>query len=137
MPLLTVVNLVKSYGTRTVVNGVSFDMEAGEIVGLLGPNGAGKTTTFRMTIGMITPDDGAVNFRGEDITRLPVYRRARNGIGYLSQEQSVFQRLTVEQNLLAILETQPLSRADRKARAAELLQEFGLTHVKKNLGGLC
>jgi len=130
-------DLVKSYGSRAVVNGVSFDMEPGEIVGLLGPNGAGKTTTFRMTIGMITPDSGAVVFRDHDITRLPVYRRARRGIGYLSQEQSVFQRLTVEQNLLAILETLPLSRADRCARAESLLQEFGLLNVRNNLGGLC
>ncbi|KAF0240959.1 MAG: lipopolysaccharide export system ATP-binding [Planctomycetota bacterium] len=130
-------NLVKSYGSRAVVNGVSFDMEPGEIVGLLGPNGAGKTTTFRMTIGMITPDSGAVVFRDQDITRLPVYRRARRGIGYLSQEQSVFQRLTVEQNLLAILETLPMSRADRCARAESLLQEFGLLNVRNNLGGLC
>ncbi len=137
MPLLHVQDLVKSYGSRTVVNGVSFDMEPGEIVGLLGPNGAGKTTTFRMTIGMITPDSGAVLFRGEDITRLPVYKRARRGIGYLSQEQSVFQRLTVEQNLLAILETLPLSRTDRRHRVDELLAEFGLSHVRQNMGGLC
>ncbi|MEK7467231.1 MAG: LPS export ABC transporter ATP-binding protein [Planctomycetota bacterium] len=137
MPLLTVQDLVKSYGSRAVVNGVSFHMEPGEIVGLLGPNGAGKTTTFRMTIGMITPDSGSVLFRDQNITRLPVYRRARRGIGYLSQEQSVFQRLTVEQNLLAILETLPLARADRLARADALLKEFGLEHVRKNLGGLC
>lgn len=137
MPLLVVKDLVKSYGSRTVVNGVSFDMEPGEIVGLLGPNGAGKTTTFRMTIGMITPDSGAVLFQGVDITRLQVYKRARRGIGYLSQEQSVFQRLTVEQNLLAILETLPLSRADRRHRADELLTEFGLTHVRHNMGGIC
>ncbi len=137
MPLLVVQNLVKSYGSRTVVNGVSFNMEPGEIVGLLGPNGAGKTTTFRMTIGMITPDSGAVLFQDVDITRLQVYKRARRGIGYLSQEQSVFQRLTVEQNLLAILETLPLSRADRRHRADALLTEFGLTHVRHNLGGLC
>lgn len=137
MPLLVVQDLVKSYGSRTVVNGVSFDMEPGEIVGLLGPNGAGKTTTFRMTIGMITPDSGAVLFQGVDITRLQVYKRARRGIGYLSQEQSVFQRLTVEQNLLAILETLPLSRADRRHRADALLTEFGLTHVRHNMGGLC
>ncbi|MCE9581422.1 MAG: LPS export ABC transporter ATP-binding protein [Planctomycetes bacterium] len=137
MPLLSVQNLVKTYGSRTVVDGVSFDMEPGEIVGLLGPNGAGKTTTFRMTIGMITPKSGAVLFRGEDITRLPVYLRARRGIGYLSQEQSVFQRLTVEQNLLAILETLPIGRAERRERVDRLLAEFGLTHVKKNIGGLC
>jgi lipopolysaccharide export system ATP-binding protein len=137
MPLLSVQDLVKTYGARAVVNGVSFHMEPGEIVGLLGPNGAGKTTTFRMTIGMISPDSGAVVFRDQDITRLPVYRRARRGIGYLSQEQSVFQRLTVEQNLLAILETLPLSRTERRSRAEALLQEFGLVHVKNNLGGLC
>jgi lipopolysaccharide export system ATP-binding protein len=137
MPLLNVQNLVKTYGSRTVVNGVSFDMKAGEIVGLLGPNGAGKTTTFRMTIGMITPNSGAVIFREEDITRLPVYRRARRGIGYLSQEPSVFQRLTVEQNLLAILETLPIPRSERFERADRLLSEFGLTHVRRNMGGLC
>ena len=137
MPLLEVQNLVKTYGSRAVVNGVSFEMEPGEIVGLLGPNGAGKTTTFRMTIGMLHPDSGSVVFHGTDVTRLPVYKRARLGIGYLSQEQSVFQRLTVEQNLLAILDTLSISRADRKSRCEALLQEFGLTQVRKNPGGLC
>lgn len=137
MSLLNVQELVKTYGSRTVVDGVCFHMEPGEIVGLLGPNGAGKTTTFRMTIGMITPDSGHVFFRDEDITALPVYKRARRGIGYLSQEQSVFQRLTVEQNLLGILETLPLSRHDRRHRCESLLNEFGLSHVRHNLGGLC
>ncbi|MCC6742074.1 MAG: LPS export ABC transporter ATP-binding protein [Planctomycetia bacterium] len=137
MPLLSVQELVKTYGSRTVVDGVCFHMEPGEIVGLLGPNGAGKTTTFRMTIGMITPDSGHVFFRDQDITALPVYKRARRGIGYLSQEQSVFQRLTVEQNLLGILETLPLSRHDRRLRCEALLNEFGLSHVRYNMGGLC
>ncbi|MBI2923676.1 MAG: LPS export ABC transporter ATP-binding protein [Planctomycetes bacterium] len=130
MPLLHVSSLVKSYGSRTVVDGVSFDMDAGEIIGLLGPNGAGKTTTFRMTIGMIRPDKGSVHLNGEDVTHLPVYQHARRGIGYLAQEPSVFQRLTTEKNLLAILETRSLSRAQRRERCESLLQEFGLGQVR-------
>src|SRR5438270_10716639 len=104
MSLLQVKGLVKFYGRRAVVNGVDFQVDAGEVVGLLGPNGAGKTTSFRMTTGQITPNDGHVTFNSQDVTSLPMYRRARLGMGYLSQEASVFRKLTVEQNILAILE---------------------------------
>lgn len=131
MPLLQVQNLQKSYAGRQVVQGVSFHVDEAEIVGLLGRNGAGKTTSFRMTIGMIEADSGKVVFDGRDISGLPMYQRARLGMGYLSQEPSVFQRLTFEQNLLAILETLPISRAERLARAAELLEQFRLTHKAK------
>src|SRR6266478_6409217 len=103
MPLLEVRGLVKYYGRRKVVDGVDFQVDAGEVVGLLGPNGAGKTTSFRMTTGQITPNDGRVTFNGQDVTTLPMYRRARLGMGYLSQEASVFKKLSVEQNILAIL----------------------------------
>ena len=128
MPLLQVHNLQKAFSGRTVVSGVSFEVDSSEIVGLLGRNGAGKTTSFRMTIGMIETDGGKVVFDGRDISALPMYQRARLGMGYLSQEPSIFTRLTFEQNLLAILETLPLKRHERKARAAELLEQFGLTH---------
>ncbi len=127
--ILRVENLVKQYGGRRVVDKVSFTVGRGEIVGLLGKNGAGKTTTFRMTIGMITPDEGGVAFFEQDISRLPMYRRARLGIGYLSQESSVFRGLTVEENLEAILQITPLSRRDRARRKEELLAEFGLTRL--------
>src|SRR5262245_62202468 len=111
MALLEVRGLIKNYGRRRVVDGVSFEVNAGEVVGLLGPNGAGKTTSFRMTTGQITPYAGQVLFNGQDVTRLPMYQRARLGMGYLSQESSVFRKLTVEQNLLAILEIMPKSRS--------------------------
>src|SRR5207248_8439570 len=111
MPILQVRGLVKYYGRRKVVDGVDFDVDAGEVVGLLGPNGAGKTTSFRMTTGQITPHDGQVCFNGQDVTALPMYRRARLGMGYLSQETSVFRKLTVEQNILAILEALPVCRS--------------------------
>src|SRR5947209_1423696 len=104
MPLLQVKGLVKYYGSRAVVNGVDFEVNAGEVVGLLGPNGAGKTTSFRMATGQITPNEGTVWFNGEDVTALPMYLRARLGMGYLAQGKSVFRKLTVEQNILAILE---------------------------------
>src|SRR3974377_2209603 len=107
MALLEVHGLVKIYGRRRVVDGVNFEVEAGEVVGLLGPNGAGKTTSFRMTTGQIAPNDGMVQFNGEDLTRLPMFRRARLGMGYLSQETSIFRKLSVEQNILAILEVMP------------------------------
>jgi lipopolysaccharide export system ATP-binding protein len=126
--LLNVHGLHKTYSGRTVVSGVSFHVDHAEIVGLLGRNGAGKTTSFRMTIGMIEADAGRVVFDGKDISGLPMYQRARLGMGYLSQEPSIFTRLTFEQNLLAILETLPLSRSERKKRAAELLDQFHLTH---------
>ena len=137
MPLLEAQNLRKSYAGRTVVDGMSLHVERAEIVGLLGRNGAGKTTSFRMTIGMIDADDGQVFFDGRDVTRLPMYQRARLGMGYLSQEPSVFQKLTCEQNLLAILETLPLSRRERKARAAELLERFSLSHKAKHAARTC
>lgn len=125
-PLLEVERLVKIYGGRVVVDNVSFTVRRGEIIGLLGKNGAGKTTTFRMTIGMIPPDDGAIRFRGRDVTRLPMYKRARLGMGYLSQESSVFRGLTVEQNLNAILETTDLRPSERVRKRDELVEEFGL-----------
>ncbi|MHC4989419.1 MAG: LPS export ABC transporter ATP-binding protein [Planctomycetota bacterium] len=137
MPLLTVQQLVKSYSGRRVVDQVSFEVSAGEVVGLLGRNGAGKTTSFRMTIGMITPEAGRITFRGEDVTTLAMYKHALRGMGYLSQEPSVFQRLTVEQNLAAILETQRLGRAARKQRSAELLAKFGLEHKAKQQARTC
>ena len=132
MPLMEVQNLTKVYNKRAVVDNVSFGVNAGEIVGLLGPNGAGKTTTFRMTVGLITPNSGRVIFNGEDITRFPMYRRARRGIGYLSQETSVFQRLTVEENILAVLEAMKLPRAERYRRTHRLLDELELTKLATN-----
>jgi len=124
--------LVKSYRRRTVVNDVALEVKQGEIVGLLGPNGAGKTTTFYMIVGLIPPNAGRILFDGDDITRTPMYKRARRGIGYLSQEPSVFRKLTVEENILAILETMPLSPADRSARLESLLDELGIKHLRKN-----
>jgi lipopolysaccharide export system ATP-binding protein len=137
VPLLQAYNLKKSFGDRTVVNGVSFDVNDAEVVGLLGRNGAGKTTSFRMAIGMIDADAGRVLFQGKDVTALPMYKRARLGMGYLSQEPSVFQRMTCEQNLLAILETLPLTRPERKHKAAELLDHFGLTRKAKSQARTC
>lgn len=135
--LLEAIDLKKSYNGRTVVDGVSLDVEHAEIVGLLGRNGAGKTTTFRMTIGMIERDHGRVIFNNTEVTALPMYRHAQMGMGYLSQEPSVFQRLTCEQNLLAILETLKLTRRQRKQRAAELLDQFALTHKAHDLARTC
>ncbi len=135
--LLDVRNLRKSYAGREVVRDVSFGVAASEVVGLLGRNGAGKTTTFRMTIGMLEPEGGSVAFDERDVTALPMYRRARLGMGYLSQEPSVFSRLTCEQNLLAILETLPGSRAQRRTRAAELLEQFHLTHKAGHAARTC
>ncbi len=131
--LLQAHELVKSYSGRVVVDRVSYAVSEREIVGLLGPNGAGKTTSFRMTVGMISPEAGRVRFDGEDVTKLPMYQRARRGIGYLSQEPSVFQRLTVAQNLLAIAEASRFSRAERHRMVEELLDQFGLTTVRNNL----
>jgi lipopolysaccharide export system ATP-binding protein len=133
MILLEAKDLVKRYGGRSVVDHVTVTVNQGEIVGLLGRNGAGKTTTFRMTIGMVTPDNGKVVFDGVDVTRMPMYKRARGGMGYLSQEPSIFQRLTVRQNVLAILETMSLSRRVRHERASQLLEQFGLTKVAEQL----
>ena len=137
MPLLEAKGLVKSYGGRRVVDEVGFKVESGSIVGLLGRNGAGKTTSFRMSIGMIQPEAGSVHFDGEDVTRWPMYKHARAGMGYLSQEPSVFQRLTIEQNLLAILETTSLSSRQRKERAAELMEQFGLVHKAREQARTC
>ena len=130
-PDLEAVGLVKVYGDRTVVSGMNVHCSCGEIVGILGPNGAGKTTTFYMIVGLVKPDAGRVEFRGEDITRLPVYLRARKGIGYLAQEPSVCRRLSVWDNVMAILETLPMSRKERAARAEELLEPFDLMKVAK------
>jgi lipopolysaccharide export system ATP-binding protein len=117
---------VKRYGGRTVVNQVSFDVAEGEIVGLLGRNGAGKTTSFRITMGMVTPEAGRVVLNGQDISKEPMYRRAQRGMGYLAQEPSIFQRLSVRQNLMAILETRPIAAAQRRQRAEELMGQFDL-----------
>lgn len=130
-PDIQAFDLVKQYGQRTVVNGVSLHASCGEIVGLLGPNGAGKTTTFYMVVGLVRPNAGTILFRGEAITRMPVYRRARLGLGYLAQEASTFRKLTVEENVLAILETMPLTKAERMERAEELLASLNLTKVAK------
>ncbi|HNQ90254.1 MAG TPA: LPS export ABC transporter ATP-binding protein [Verrucomicrobiota bacterium] len=127
--LLATERLVKEYRGRRVVNGVSITVNAGEIVGLLGPNGAGKTTTFNIVVGLVRPEEGLVRFQSRPITRLPMHRRARLGIGYLTQEPSVFRKLTVAQNLLAILETCPMSRADRRLRLKYLLDELDLTRL--------
>lgn len=130
-PDVSAEGLVKVYGTRTVVNGISINARCGECVGLLGPNGAGKTTTFYMVVGLVRPNAGTVRFRGQDITHMPVYKRARIGLGYLAQEPSIFRRLSVEDNVLAILETVKLSKAEKKDRLDELLTSLGLTKVAK------
>jgi lipopolysaccharide export system ATP-binding protein len=143
MAILEVRGLVKFYGRRKVVDGVDFDVDVGEVVGLLGPNGAGKTTSFRMTTGQITPNAGQVLFDGKVVSTEPMYKRARLGMGYLSQEKSVFRKLTVEQNILAVLEIIPFlrtlgrkpTRAERYQKTDEVLEKFGLTHVRKNLAG--
>ncbi|MDC1188856.1 LPS export ABC transporter ATP-binding protein [Flavobacteriales bacterium] len=127
-------NLVKTYKGRRVVNGVSIEVNQGEIVGLLGPNGAGKTTSFYQIVGFIQPDEGSVYLDDMDITNIPMYKRAQLGIGYLPQEVSVFRKLTVEDNLKAILEMSGLSKSEQKAKLESLLDEFGLQHVRKNLG---
>jgi lipopolysaccharide export system ATP-binding protein len=125
--------LVKQYGGRRVVDGVDIHVRAGEVVGLLGKNGAGKTTTFYMIVGLVPPTEGHVFMGDEDVTRMPMYRRARRGIGYLPQEESIFRKLSVEENLLAILETLPMSEADRERRCDELLRDFGLEPVRENI----
>lgn len=137
MALLEAIKLRKSFNNRTVVDGVSIEVEHAEIVGLLGRNGAGKTTTFRMTIGMVERDAGRVIFNNTEVTGLPMYRHAQLGMGYLSQEPSIFQRLTCEQNLLAILETLSLNRRARRAKATELLERFSLTHKTNDLARTC
>ena len=132
MSTLRTFDLTKSYGGRTVVRGVSLDIASGEVVGLLGPNGAGKTTTFYMTVGLTAPDSGRVQLDGHDVTDDPMYVRARKGIGYLPQEPSIFRGLTVEQNILAILETMNLDAATRRARLRELLAELNLTPLARS-----
>jgi len=130
--LLATEKLAKEYRGRRVVNGVSVSVNAGEIVGLLGPNGAGKTTTFNMVVGVVKPDEGHVSFQGREITGLPMHLRARRGIGYLTQEPSVFRKLTVEENILAILETCKLSRDEQAVRLKYLLEELDLTPIRKS-----
>ena len=127
-------SLVKKYKRRKVVNDVSVEVNQGEIVGLLGPNGAGKTTTFYMIVGLIKPNEGSIYMDNEVITQLPMYQRAKKGVGYLAQEASVFRRLSVEDNILAVLEMTKLSKKEQKEKAESLLDEFSLTHVRKNLG---
>jgi lipopolysaccharide export system ATP-binding protein len=134
MTLLETRNLVKKYSGRIVVNQVSITIEQQSIVGLLGRNGAGKTTSFRMIMGMVTPNSGSVIFEGRDITKLQMYKRARLGIGYLSQEPSIFQRLSVRDNLYAILETMSITKTDRNRKADMLIERFGLTEVTNSQG---
>jgi len=131
MQQLKTEQVVKGYGGRPVVDGVDIGVGRGEIVGLLGPNGAGKTTTFAMMVGYVKPDGGRVTMDGRDITRIPMYQRARLGIGYLAQEPSIFRKMTVEQNIMAILETLPISRAQRYQRIDGLLNELGITHLAR------
>jgi len=126
MATLSVENLVKAYRGRKVVNAISLGVQSGEVIGLLGPNGAGKTTTFYMTVGMVKPDSGNVFLDQNDITRMPMYQRARNGVGYLPQEASIFRKLTVRQNVMAILETLSISTAKQEERASTLLSELGI-----------
>ncbi len=127
-------NLVKKYGKRTVVKEVSLEVNQGEIVGLLGPNGAGKTTSFYMTVGFIRPNNGKVYLDDEEITKLPMYKRARRGIGYLPQEPSVFRKLSVEDNIMAVLEMTSLSKQEQKDKLESLIEEFRLSHVRKSKG---
>ncbi len=131
--ILRAEKLIKFYGKRKVVNEVSINVKQGEIVGLLGPNGAGKTTTFYMVVGFIKPSDGKVFIDNDEITDLPMYKRARKGLGYLPQEASVFRKLTVEDNIMGILEFQNMTKGERKDRLEELLEEFGLIKVRKNM----
>lgn len=129
-------NIVKKYKKRTVVKGVSVEVNQGEIVGLLGPNGAGKTTSFYMIVGLVSPNEGKIFLDDEEITNLPMYKRAQKGVGYLAQEASVFRKLSVEDNILAILEMTKLSKKEQKDKLESLLDEFSLQHVRKNRGDL-
>ena len=131
LPLLKVENLKKSYGDKPVVDGLSFEIRPGEVVGLLGPNGAGKTTTFYMTMGLIHPDDGKIVFKGHDATSLPIHKRAQLGMGYLAQEPSIFRSLTVEENILCILETRPLTAEQKQEKLQQLLHELHLEPLAK------
>ncbi len=132
--LLRTSNLVKRYRRRTVVDHVSIEVEQGEVVGLLGPNGAGKTTSFYMIVGLITPNEGSIYLNDINITKEPVYKRAQKGIGYLAQEASVFRKLSVEDNISAVLEMSDIPKAEQKERLEVLLEEFGLQHIRKSLG---
>ena len=136
MAILEVKGLVKSYGRRRVVDGVGFEVQRGEIVGLLGPNGAGKTTSFRMTCGMIDPDQGQVMLNGKDVTKWPMFRRARDGgMGYLAQESSVFRKLSAQKNLLGMMELLGVKWRARRARCNELLEQFNITHIRRSSAG--
>jgi lipopolysaccharide export system ATP-binding protein len=136
MTILRVTDLLKTYGGRQVVNGVSLEVESGEVVGLLGPNGAGKTTCFYMAIGLVKPEGGHIFLDGEDITHYPMHVRARRGLGYLPQETSVFRKLSVRQNIMAILELFPLSREERGERADQLLEELGIRHLSDQIANV-
>ena len=131
---LSGLELIKRYKKRTVVSGVSVDVKRGEVVGLLGPNGAGKTTTFYMITGMIKPEGGKVFFNEVDITKMPMYQRARMGVGYLPQEASIFRKLSVEDNIMAILQTLKMSGKERKEKCEKLLTDFNITHIAKSKG---
>jgi lipopolysaccharide export system ATP-binding protein len=134
--ILRTTNLIKRYGSRTVVNNVSVEVNQGEIVGLLGPNGAGKTTTFYMTVGLIKPNEGKIFLNDKDITKEPMYKRAQLGIGYLPQEASVFRKLSVEDNIRAVLEMTKLSKEEQKNKLESLIEEFGLNKIRKSNGDL-
>lgn len=133
---LRVQNLMKSYSGRKVVKDVSFEVKQGEIVGLLGPNGAGKTTSFYMTVGLIKPNDGAIFLDDKEITKFPMYKRAQSGIGYLAQEASVFRKLSIEDNILSVLQMTKLSKKEQRDKMESLIEEFGLGHIRKNRGDL-
>jgi len=130
--ILQTQQLVKIYGGRAVVNGVDINVKRGEIVGLLGPNGAGKTTTFYMIVGLVRPNSGTVLFEDKDVTQMPMFKRARQGMGYLPQEESIFRKLTVEENIMAILETTKMTKVERKSRCEQLLNQFGIEHLARN-----
>lgn len=132
--ILRAEHLIKKYKTRTVVNEVSVEVSQGEIVGLLGPNGAGKTTTFYMIVGLIKPNEGRIYLEDQEITPLPMYQRAKRGIGYLAQEASVFRKLTVEENIMAVLEMRDYTKQERKEKVEQLIEEFSLQKVRKNMG---
>ncbi len=135
--LLRTEGLKKVYDGRAVVNGVEINVRPGEIVGLLGPNGAGKTTTFYMIVGLVAPDGGQVIFAGKDLTKKPMYVRARKGMGYLPQEESIFRKMTVEQNIMAVMETLDLTKQERKDRCHRLMERFGISHIAKNVALTC
>jgi len=134
--ILRAENIVKKYKSRTVVKGVSVEVKQGEIVGLLGPNGAGKTTSFYMIVGLIKPNEGKIFLDDKDITAMPMYKRAQNGIGYLAQEASVFRKLSIEDNIRAVLQMTELTKEEQEAKLEELIEEFNLGHVRKNRGDL-